>query len=194
MRDQIHHGEADQLVGDFIRLAAEVCSAPVAVLSVVRSDSVHHISRFGSSSDNTYDSAGEDALVSRAIRERRLYVVPDSLKDRRFKDDVPATERGAVRFYAGAPLLTPEESMIGVLSIVDHRPRQLTATEKRTLCSLASAVMVIFELSRKSVELEQAKADREKAFESLRASEDRDCLHRTTQRGPRIFKADRDDR
>jgi len=139
VRDQIHHGEPDQLVGDFIRLAAEVCSAPVAVLSVVRSDSVHHISRFGSSSDNTYNTAGEDALVSRAILERELYVVPDTLKDRRFKDDVPATERGAVRFYAGAPFLTSEGSVIGVLSIIDHRPRKLTATEKRALCSLAGA-------------------------------------------------------
>jgi len=173
VRNQIHHGEADHLVGDFIRLAAQVCSAPVAVLSVVRSDSVHHISRFGSSSDNTYDTAGEAALVSRAILERELYVVPDTLKDRRFRDDVPETERGAVRFYAGAPLLTPEGSLIGVLSIIDHRPRKLTATERHALCSLASAVMVIFELSRKSVELEQAKAEREKALESLTASEER---------------------
>ena len=173
LRGQIHHGEPEQLVGDFIRVAAEVCSTPVAVLSVVRSDSVHHISRFGAASDNTYNTTGEDALVSRAVLERELYVVPDTQKDRRFKDDVPATEGGAVRFYAGAPLLTPEGSMIGVLSVIDHRPRRLSAREARALCSLANAVMVIFELSRKSLELEQARAEREKMVESLTASEER---------------------
>ncbi len=170
MRYQIHPGEADRLLDEFTLLAAVVCSAPVALLSIVRPDSLQHISRVGSLSG---DTSGEDALISRAILERELYVVPDALKDRRFKEDVPASERGAVRFYAGAPLSTPEGYIIGVLSVTDNRPRQLSETQARALCSLANAVMASFELRRKSLELEEARSEREKAFASLTASEER---------------------
>ncbi len=170
MRYQIHPGEADRLLHEFTLLAAEVCSAPVALLSLARSDGVQHISRVGLLSD---DTAGEDALISRAILDRELYVVPDALKDRRFKEDVASNERGTVRFYAGAPLSTPEGCIIGVLSVTDNRPRQLSETQARALCSLASAVMATFELRRKSLELEEARLERERAFESLTASEER---------------------
>ncbi|HLF85093.1 MAG TPA: EAL domain-containing protein [Blastocatellia bacterium] len=169
-RYQIHPYEADRLLYEFTLLAAEVCSAPIALLSIVRPDNVEHISRVGSLSA---DTAGEDALISRAILERELYVVPDALKDQRFKEDVPAVERGAVRFYAGAPLSTPEGHNIGVLSVCDNRPRQLSETQARALCSLANAVMASLELRRKSLELEEARSEREKAFESLTASEER---------------------
>jgi diguanylate cyclase (GGDEF)-like protein/PAS domain S-box-containing protein len=170
LRYQIHPGEADPLLDEFTHVAAEVCSAPVALLSIVRPGSVQHISRVGSLSG---DTSAEDALISRAILERELYVVPDALKDRRFNEDVPASERGAVRFYAGAPLSTPEGYLIGVLSVIDIEPRQLSETQARALNSLANAVMASLELRRKSLELEQARSEREKAFESLTASEER---------------------
>ena len=170
MRYQIHPGEPDRLLDQFTLLAAEVCSAPIALLSIVRPDKVQHVSRVGSLSG---DTSGEDALISRAILEREVYVVPDALKDRRFKEDVPASERGAVRFYAGAPLSTPEGHAIGVLSVADNRPRQLSETQARALCSLANAVMASLELRRKSLELEEARSERKKAFECLTASEER---------------------
>jgi diguanylate cyclase (GGDEF)-like protein/PAS domain S-box-containing protein len=155
-RYQIHSVEPDGILDDFTRLAAEVCDASVALLSVVRSDRVQHISRVGSTSG---DTAGEDSLISRAILERGLFVGSDMLP--------------AVRFYAGAPLWTPEGHAIGVLSVIDHKPRELKERQARALRSLADAAMAKLDLRRKSLELEQAVAEREKAFESLTASEER---------------------
>jgi diguanylate cyclase (GGDEF)-like protein/PAS domain S-box-containing protein len=167
---QIHPDERDQLLDDFTRLAAEVCSAPVAILSLARSGDLLHIARVGHSKAQT---ESEDALISRAILETELFVVHDTLKDPEFKEGTAGAKVAHSLFYAGAPLSTREGYRFGVLSVIDDKPRQLSETQARALGSLANAVMASFELRRKSLELEQARLDREKAFESLRASEER---------------------
>ncbi|MEK6320568.1 MAG: EAL domain-containing protein [Acidobacteriota bacterium] len=166
---QVHSVEADGLLDDLTRLASEVCGAPGALLSVVRSDRVQHVSRFGSLFAHT---AEEDSLVSRAILAEGLFVVSDTLNDDGLKRDMPVSN-GAVRFFAGAPLITPEVHVIGVLSVIDHKPRTLNEAQARALSSLAHAAMAGLEVRRKSLELDQAMAEREKAFESLNASEER---------------------
>jgi len=169
-RYQIHSVEPDGLLDDFTRLAAELCGAPTALLSVVRPDRVQEISRISASPG---EMVGEGSLVSKAVRQRNLFVVPDTLNDHIVRDDVAAASGHAVRFYAGVPLSTPEGHVIGVLSVIDHRPRQLTEAQERALSSLAHAIMARLELRRKSLELEQAMSEREKAFQSLAASEER---------------------
>jgi diguanylate cyclase (GGDEF)-like protein/PAS domain S-box-containing protein len=139
-------------------------------LSIIRSASLQHISRVG---PQPAGIAREDALISHAILESELCVVPDTLKDRRFDEGSPTADCGAARFYAGAPLSTPEGYRFGVLSVIDDKPRQLSETQSRALLSLAGAVMTNFELRRTRLELKQARVDREKACESLTASEKR---------------------
>jgi len=163
-----HPDERDQLLDDLTRLAAEACSVPVSILSIVKSGDLLHIARVGDSKARTQN---EEALISRAILETELFVVHNSLKAAGL--DECAEDPGQPLFYAGVPLSTREGYRFGVLSVIDDKPRQLSETQARALGSLANAVMASFELRRKSLELEQAKLDRDKAFESLRASEDR---------------------
>jgi diguanylate cyclase (GGDEF)-like protein/PAS domain S-box-containing protein len=167
-RDPIHPGEGDRLLDEFTLLAAEVCATPIALLSVRRSDSLQHISQVGLREG---DTERVEALISGAVLEGEPWVIPDALQDPGLDGDVQAG--GGVCFYAGAPLSTPEGSIFGVLSVVDRQPRSLTEAQARALGSLANAVMTSFELRRKTLELEEAKTQCEKAFESLTASEER---------------------
>ena len=166
----IQPDEPAQLLNDFTQLAAEVCSAPVAILSVVSSGAVEHISLVGEAAVGT---GRVDALISHAILESELCLVPDTLKDHRFDEDARSAERRSARFYAGVPLSTAEGDKFGVLSVIDYKPRRLSETQSRSLLSLAGAVMTWFELRRKRLELAQARVDREMALESLTASESR---------------------
>ena len=166
----VHSLEPDDLLDDLTRLAAEVCGAPGALLSVVGFERVQHVSRFGASFG---DAASEDSLVSRAILAEGLFVVSDTLNDSRLNRDAASSNAIDVRFYAGAPLITPEVQVIGVLSVIDRKPRTLNEAQARALSSLAHAAMAGLEVRRKSVELGQAVADRQKAFASLTASEER---------------------
>jgi diguanylate cyclase (GGDEF)-like protein/PAS domain S-box-containing protein len=162
----IHLVEPDPIMEDFARLAADVCSAPSALLSVVHSDRVHHVAAAGIKPDDT----SANSLISRAILEPRLSVV--SAGDLKSNGN-GSHRRSGVQFYAGAPVATPEGCAIGMLSVIDRKPRRLNEAQARALTSLAQAVMARLELKRKSVELDQAKAERERAFESLSASEER---------------------
>ncbi|HSE37879.1 MAG TPA: diguanylate cyclase, partial [Blastocatellia bacterium] len=166
----IQPDEPAQLLNDFTRLAAEVCSAPVAILSVVNAGTVQHISRIG---EAPVTAGCEDFLISRAILETELCVVADTQKGRKFDQEAHCAEGGSARFYAGAPLSTLEGDKFGVLSVIDHKPRRLSETQTRSLLSLAGAIMTWFELRRKRLELAQARLDRERALESLTESERR---------------------
>jgi diguanylate cyclase (GGDEF)-like protein/PAS domain S-box-containing protein len=167
---QIHSVEPDDLLDDLTRLAAEVCGAPGALLSVVGFEGVQHISRFGAAFGDT-DSGG--SLVSRAILAEGMFVVSDTLNDSGLKRDAAVSNGIDVRFYAGAPLITSEVQVVGVLSVIDHKPRTLNEAQARALSSLANAAMAGLEVRRKTVELEQAVVEREQAFASLTASEER---------------------
>jgi diguanylate cyclase (GGDEF)-like protein/PAS domain S-box-containing protein len=169
VRYQIHSLEPDPFLDDFTQLAAQLCSAPAAVLTVFKSESMRHLSRVG----ETLSPAIEAYLISSASLERKPFVVADTLSDLRFKEKVSSESEPAIRFYAGMPLATPEGQAIGVLSVFDHKPRRLSRAHARALASLTDAIMSRLELRRKRLELDQAVAERDKAFESLTASEER---------------------
>jgi GAF domain-containing protein len=69
-------------------------------------------------------------------------------------------ERG-VRFYAGAPLLTPEGFAVGALSVIDRVPREMSAAQIEALRVLSRQVMAQIELKR------LRRVDREQSREKL---------------------------
>src|SRR5207253_9253417 len=69
------------------------------------------------------------------ITQPDVLIVSDTLKDERFVRNQLATQAG-VRFYAGAPLLTPEGYALGTLSVMDYVPRALTGVQTRILWAL----------------------------------------------------------
>src|SRR6266542_1404676 len=59
-------------------------------------------------------------------------------------DPLVASEFG-LRFYAAAPLRTHEGYSIGILSVIDHKPRDISVSEKEFLRWMASLVIDLIE-------------------------------------------------
>ena len=123
------------------RLAARLLGAPVSTISLTDHDRQWFKSRFGV---DLAEIPRADAPCNYAVHDDKVFVVPDMLKDDRFKSSVLAN--AGIRFYAGAPLITRTGYALGTLCVVDDKPRIMSDDEARLLIDLAAMVMTQIEV------------------------------------------------
>ena len=91
------------------------------------------------------------SLCAHALLSKDVLVIPDARDDPRFASNVLVAREPFIRFYAGAPLVTPRGHVIGTLCIIDDKPRlEFSVQDRSRLQSLAKLVMDRFELKRLS--------------------------------------------
>ncbi len=155
---------------DITRLAAQICGAPTALISLVDTDRQWFKSRIGFDSCET----GRDvSFCAHALHQKALLLVPDARLDLRFADNALVTGEPCIRFYAGAPLTTSDGQTLGTLCVIDRVPRTLSASQQEALLALARMVIAHLELRRKTAAQAGLLAEREEAARSLRESEAR---------------------
>jgi len=88
--------------------------------------------------------------------EESMTIVEDALNDPRFAKSPLVRGEPHIRFYAGAPLITPEGYGLGSLCVIDREPRKLTTHQRQSLAILARTVMVLLELRRSNTQLAEA--------------------------------------
>jgi PAS domain S-box-containing protein len=134
-------------------LAAQICGAPISLVSLVDENRQWFLSRFGL---DVLETPRSHAFCAHAIHADDLFEVPDASLDDRFKGNPLVTGVPGIRFYAGMPLFNEQHQALGTLCVIDRRPRQLTTEERGALRALRDFVMAHLELRRKSMQLEQA--------------------------------------
>jgi anti-sigma regulatory factor (Ser/Thr protein kinase) len=147
---------------DLILLAAQIFKVPVALISLIDEDRQWFKSRIGVTMTETHRSV---AFCAHAIQQPGLFVVPDARRDERFRENPFVVDDPYVRFYAGAPLITPEGHALGTICVLDKVPRDLSADEARALDALRRQTQAQLELRRNLIELESALAERDRAEE-----------------------------
>lgn len=94
------------------------------------------------------------SFCDHAIRGDEVMVVPDATVDRRFAESCIVAGPPYIRFYAGAPLITPQGQRIGTLCLLDPRAdRQFTADDALVLSQLAATTMELIEARARAIEL-----------------------------------------
>jgi two-component sensor histidine kinase len=132
---------------DITRVAALVCEAPIALVSLVADTRQWFKSEFGLGLRETPRSM---SICAHAILQPGLFVVPDTAADPRFNDNPLVTGEPHLRFYAGARLDSPEGLPLGTVCVLDHTPRPegLTVEQAETLLALARQAVTHIELRR----------------------------------------------
>ncbi|MDE2348645.1 MAG: response regulator [Gammaproteobacteria bacterium] len=134
---------------DIVKLAAQICGTPIALISIVDAHRQWFKAACGMSIEET---ARDIAFCDHAIRQRGTFSVPDATRDPRFAANPLVTDAPHIRFYAGAPLLASDGHALGTLCVIDHEPRRLTDAQDQALSVLSRHVMAQFEVRRQTQE------------------------------------------
>ena len=130
---------SEPLFDSLTELAAQTFNSPIALISLVDEKRQWFKACVGLDVDHT---ARDISFCQHAIRSDEVFVVLDAARDERFRDTPLVTGPPHVRFYAGAPLITPEGYRLGTLCVIDTVAREaFTDADAARLQAIARSVM-----------------------------------------------------
>ncbi|WP_217555658.1 ATP-binding protein [Vibrio metschnikovii] len=124
------------------RLAQQIFSVPIALISLVDRDRQWFKSRQGLDAQQT---PREISFCDHAILNSEIFVIENALVDQRFCDNPLVMGAPDIRFYAGAPLHSTKGYRIGTLCLIDSQPRSFSSKQRSMLKDLAATVEALIQ-------------------------------------------------
>ncbi len=131
-------------------LVARCFKAPIALISLVDKERVFFKANVGMPGNQNVSRG--ISLCSLAILENDLTIFEDALKEPCLLANPLVAGDFGLRFYAGAPITTPDGFNIGTVCIVDKNPRSFCDNDKDLLSRFADVAMNAIEKRRQSIE------------------------------------------
>ncbi|MDB5017583.1 MAG: domain S-box protein [Mucilaginibacter sp.] len=130
-------------LNDLVALAIEIFDVPMCIISFMDADEQLIKCKAGI---NITESSRENSFCKHLINTKRVIIIPDTLTDERVLNNTTVTGHLAIRFYAGAPLITISGHHLGSLCVLDKIPRLFSNKQKDMLAILSRQVISIIEL------------------------------------------------
>lgn len=170
---------------DLTRLARELCGTPIALISLLDDERYWFKSHIGLEVCEVPRGGG---FCVHALASREMLVVEDAQLDPRMYSSPLVTQPPHIRFYAGAPLITPEGVPIGTLCVLGMAPASLNPWQRNALAVLGRHVVQLLELRRRNASLQYAVRERQAAELDLLALTS-ELEHRVDERSQALADA-----
>jgi len=128
-------GGANIALNRICQLAQDFFDVPVSLVTLVAESDQTFLARCGVGIRHT---ERRDAFCNWTIARDEVFVVPDASADARFAENPFVAGEMGIRFYAGAPLKIRPGVALGSLCLIDTKPRQFSAEDRKRLATLAS--------------------------------------------------------
>ena len=145
--------EAERTTDDLVHLAGRIAGTPVSLISLVDAERQWFKANIGFDATET---SRETSFCGWVVLGSAPLIVPDTLVDDRFNDNPLVLGEPRIRFYAGFPLVTPGEQVLGTLCVLDTIPGHLSDAQHEDLDRLAGLVMTHLEARRNATRLADA--------------------------------------
>jgi GAF domain-containing protein len=136
----------DKAFNSITLLASHICQTPIALLVLIDRDRQWFKAKVGVRLQETPRAF---AFCAHTIMRRTLLLITDLTQDKRFAANPFVAAGPKYRFYAGAPLVTPDNRTLGTLCVIDKVKRSLAAAQRKDLAALSRLVMTELELRRR---------------------------------------------
>jgi PAS domain S-box-containing protein len=138
-RYQIFNTPTEKDFDNIVKLAVTIFKVPIAHISFLDAD--HEFVKASIGVDGIVLVDRGQSVCALSVLEPKVMVVENAVLDPVFDNHPYVHGDFGLRFYAGAPIITPDNYIIGTMCLVDIEPRTLNPHEKEILQSLANVVM-----------------------------------------------------
>lgn len=147
-------GELEREDYDFLtQMAAQICDTKISLISLITNEKQWFLSHHGLKERET---PKDISFCAHSINQPKdIFIIEDATIDERFHDNPLVTGHPKVIFYAGMPLVTENGFPLGTICVIDDSPKTLTEKQITSLKMLASQVINLLELRKKTFELKE---------------------------------------
>lgn len=118
-------------------ITAQTCDMPIALICLIDEKRIWIKSQQGI--DGVIEIPRDIGFCSHTITQDKVLEIKNASLDDRFSDNPMVTEN-QFKYYAGAPLITPDGFALGTICVMDIKPRSLSDDHKDFLKRMAFAV------------------------------------------------------
>jgi GAF domain-containing protein len=134
----------DRFFNHLANIVARTFNTSIALVSIVEEDTVFFKGNVGMEEVNQTERGV--SLCSLAVLDPEPTIFTDTLKEPCLLSNPLVAGEFGLRFYAGAPITTPEGFHIGTVCIVDKVPREFSDQDRKLLTQFAENAMNLIQI------------------------------------------------
>ncbi|RZS93423.1 GAF domain-containing protein [Aquimarina brevivitae] len=155
----------EEELDEMTAIATAICDTPISLITLLDDKRQWFKSKHGLAIDQT---PIEQAFCRYTLsKPDEVLVIEDAKKDPRFSENPLVIEDPKIRFYAGAPLVTPLGNVLGTICVIDRVPKQISENQRKALQLLAKKTMDFLNLRKLNLEQAQTIAGNEEHLQKI---------------------------